>query len=49
MITAPDPALAAAQRLRDQGHHVHLVASAEDRCLSGHCPAVTLIAKGRTP
>ncbi|MFE6284389.1 hypothetical protein [Streptomyces sp. NPDC057877] len=30
-------ALEAAQRLVALGHHVHYVASNENRCLSGHC------------
>jgi hypothetical protein len=34
---APNPALAIALRLRDQGHHVHYASSGEIRCISRHC------------
>ncbi|WP_430479330.1 hypothetical protein ACQZM9_21870 [Streptomyces sp. P11-1] len=34
---APNAALAAADQLAADGHHVHYAASGETRCHTGHC------------
>ncbi|MFD7121923.1 hypothetical protein ACFWAA_33520 [Streptomyces sp. NPDC059922] len=35
--TAPRTAYEAADRLADDGHHVHVAANGESLCHSGHC------------
>lgn len=41
--TAARSAEEAARRLARIGHHVHIVAEAQARCVSGHCPPASCI------